>query len=73
MMGEHVRWINANPDSWAGPGIGKVIDTQDKRAFFGPKKRNLGPAALVKLDHNGLTVWCGPDELEQHEPTPAAA
>ena len=70
MIGEHVRWTGAKPDSWAAPGLGKVIDLQTKRVFFGPNRREVGPAVCVKLDHNGLSVWCGIDEVE---PAPEAA
>jgi hypothetical protein len=68
MIGEHVKWKGSNPDTWSGPGIGKVVDFQTKRAFFGPDKRQVGPAVLVKLYHNEMTVWCGIDEVELHKP-----
>jgi hypothetical protein len=68
---DRVRWMSANPDGWAGPGVGRVIAFDDSRRGFGNKGRP-GPAFCIKLDHNQLEEWVYPHELEKLEEEAAA-
>ena len=69
MVGAHVKWTNCNHEGWAGPGIGRVIAFESNRLGFGEARSRRqaphGPACHVKLDHNGLSVWVEPDELDE--------
>lgn len=65
-----VRWLGANRGGWAGPGVGQILAFEPERLLFpdgkpATRKTNAtGPAYLVKLDHNGMTVWCAAREVE---------
>jgi len=80
-----VRWLGANPEGWAGPGIGKLVDFEKARPYFplgtpGTKDEPpKGPAYEIKLEHNRLRQWVGITEVElapeeppvlPEEPTP---
>lgn len=73
MIGMKMQWAGySNPDGWAGKGIGHIVGFESARQGFGDhqeaarrKRIPQGPAACLKLDHNGLTVWVDPEELEE--------
>lgn len=68
--GTRVRWLHSRIGSddpgWAGPGIGIITDFESARRGFGPDfgTGSPGPAFQIKLDHNGLSEWVGPDQIE---------
>jgi len=58
-----VRWTKCG-EGWGFPGVGRVLQMDPKRMHFGPKMGTPGPALLLQLDHNGLTQWLSPGEVE---------
>lgn len=60
---QKVRWTRCG-DGWGAPGIGRVVQVDTNRMHFGPKMGTPGPALLLRLDHNGLTQWVSPNEIE---------
>lgn len=73
-----VRWIGANPDGWAGPGIARIVAFDPRRAHFpggtkGTKDEpKRGPAYEIKLEHNGLRQWVSVIEVEPVDEEQAA-
>lgn len=70
---DRVRWTKANPDGWAGEGIGKIMGFDSKRPGFGTQPPSFqGPAFLICLDGDKRhTVWVEPDEIVPHLEVPS--
>ncbi len=61
---QRVRYTGAKDGSWTWPGIARVVQLDGKRQHFGPKMGTPGPALLLSFEHNGLTLWARPEEVE---------
>lgn len=66
-IGDKAIWTGANPKGWAGNGACQILDAEWKRPFFPGEVVDgvpRGPAVCIQMDHNGLTCWVEPGELQ---------
>jgi hypothetical protein len=69
-VGDRVRWTQGHEGTWGWPGLAKIVSYDPNRKYFEgnrvPKGEVChGPACQIVLEHNSLSAWVSPLELDE--------